>query len=155
MPEPISIRIADLTHPKDEAAFITLLETYMNDPKGDTAKSTVSSDVVRKLRSYAHAMVFFAEHHLIPVGMAVCFTGFSTFRSEELINIHDLIVLPDYRRRGIGRALINEIEAHARHRRCCKMTLEVREDNPKAQGLYRSVGFGEEAVPMRFWVKYL
>jgi len=73
--------------------------------------------------------------------LAVCFTGFSTFRARALYNIHDLAVLPAWRGRGVGRRLLRAVEAQARERGYCKITLEVRADNPAA-GLYRQLGYG-------------
>lgn len=35
--------------------------------------------------------------------------------------------------------------ARARQLGCCKLTLEVREDNERARSLYKSVGFGDFA----------
>lgn len=75
------------------------------------------------------------------VGVAVCFQGFSTFQARPPINIHDLAVLPGSRGRGVGKALLSAAEHEARRRGCCKLTLEVRKDNPAA-GLYRALRFG-------------
>jgi ribosomal protein S18 acetylase RimI-like enzyme len=77
-----------------------------------------------------------------PVGVAVCITGFSTFRARALTNVHDLAVVPGWRGRGIGRRLLAAVEDLARERGHCKITLEVREDNPAAMALYRRLGFG-------------
>src|SRR5688572_14329373 len=89
-----------------------------------------------------------------PVGVAVCFFGFSTFNARPLLNIHDLAVLPQYRGLGAGRALLQAAEEHARREGCCKLTLEVQEDNTRARALYRRFGFADSAVgasaPTRF-----
>ena len=85
-------------------------------------------------------LLAFAGQHA--VGLAICFQGFSTFRARPLLNIHDLAVLPDHRRRGVATALLAAVEAQALRRGCCKLTLEVREDNPAAESLYRRLGFG-------------
>jgi ribosomal protein S18 acetylase RimI-like enzyme len=94
-----------------------------------------------------------------PVGVAVCFFGLSTFRAKPLLNVHDLAVLPEHRGRGIGRALLQAAEDRARQKGCCKLTLEVRDDNTRARALYRSFGFGDdgsgESVSMRFLTKQL
>jgi ribosomal protein S18 acetylase RimI-like enzyme len=79
----------------------------------------------------------------MPVGLAVCFLGFSTFAARPLINIHDLAVLPEYRGRGIGRRLLERVEAKGHALGCAKLTLEVRADNHRAQRLYQQVGFGD------------
>ncbi|MDA8746099.1 GNAT family N-acetyltransferase, partial [Rubripirellula amarantea] len=91
------------------------------------------------------------------VGTATCFLGFSTFQARPLLNVHDLAVIPEYRGQGIGRALLACAEASALKRGCCKLTLEVQDDNPKARGLYISFGFREFVVgdsePTRFMTK--
>jgi ribosomal protein S18 acetylase RimI-like enzyme len=151
-----SVRRADLGDPSDARAFVHLLGAYMSDPKGDmSAHTSVDPGVVDKLCAVPHAAVHFAELDGEVVGMTVCFTGFSTFRGAPLINIHDIIVLDGFRRRGVGQALMKAVEEHARALGGCKITLEVREDNGAAMRLYRRAGFGDETVPMRFWVKYL
>jgi len=61
---------------------------------------------------------------------------------------------------GIGRMLLERIEAKARELNCCRITLEVRQDNRVARGLYRKVGFdqavdGTERIAVEFWHKTL
>jgi ribosomal protein S18 acetylase RimI-like enzyme len=58
-----------------------------------------------------------------------------------LINIHDLAVTAECRGQGVGRRLLEGVEAKARALGCGKVTLEVREDNVSARGLYRRFGF--------------
>jgi len=94
-----------------------------------------------------------------PVGVAVCFLGFSTFQARPLLNIHDLAVLPEWRGKGIGRALLAHVEDRARRRGCCKLTLEVLDDNARARGLYESLGFSDfvvgDSAPTLFLTKAL
>jgi ribosomal protein S18 acetylase RimI-like enzyme len=75
-----------------------------------------------------------------------------------LLNIHDLAVLPEHRGRGVGRALLAAVEEHARRKGCCKLTLEVQDDNPRARALYDKFGFEDVVVqklPTRFLAKSL
>ena len=81
-------------------------------------------------------------------------------KARPLLNIHDLAVLPSYRGRGVGHALLQAAEEHARREGCCKLTLEVRDDNARARALYRSFGFedfavGDDSTPTRFLGKPL
>jgi ribosomal protein S18 acetylase RimI-like enzyme len=89
----------------------------------------------------------------------VAFTGFSTFQGLPLLNIHDLAVLPAQRGAGVGRALLAAAEEHARATGCCKLTLEVQEDNTPARRLYERVGFRDvtygDSGPTRFLGKPL
>jgi ribosomal-protein-alanine N-acetyltransferase len=48
--------------------------------------------------------------------------------------------------RGIGSALLETLIAEARRRKCAEVFLEVREDNPRARGLYLRRGFVEIGV---------
>lgn len=50
---------------------------------------------------------------------------------------------PDYRRRGIARALTEQTMAHAREKNTTAIWLHVRDDNPGAVKLYEDVGFKE------------
>src|SRR4051812_3159345 len=98
------------------------------------------------LRQHPTTLILLAYNLDQPVGIAVCFGGFSTFAAKPLINIHDLAVLPEYRGRGIGRRLLEAVERKARELGCCKLTLEVQEKNRKAKGVYEAAGF-TDGVP--------
>jgi [ribosomal protein S18]-alanine N-acetyltransferase len=57
-----------------------------------------------------------------------------------------IAVARTYWGRGIGSALLGELLQVARERRCAEVFLEVREDNPRARGLYQRRGFEEIGV---------
>ncbi len=59
--------------------------------------------------------------------------------------IANVAVRPDYRKRGIGRALTEAAMEHAKLHRAGETWLHVRDDNPVAIGLYLSMGFVELA----------
>lgn len=60
--------------------------------------------------------------------------------------IANVAVHPKFRRRGIARALTKRALGYLRRRSTGEVWLQVREDNPDAQNLYRSVGFIDRAV---------
>jgi ribosomal protein S18 acetylase RimI-like enzyme len=71
-----------------------------------------------------------------------------------------MAVHPDHRGRGIGTALLNAIEAEAKARGACKITLEVLSGNERAKALYLALGYGDyqldpEAGHALFWQKKL
>jgi ribosomal protein S18 acetylase RimI-like enzyme len=90
-----------------------------------------------------------------PVGLAVCFLGYSTFAARPLVNIHDLIVHPNFRRRGVAAQLLAAVETRARELGCCKVTLEVRVDNAAARSLYATRGFSSGGSPYELWFQPL
>ncbi len=57
--------------------------------------------------------------------------------------LHHLAVDEAFRRRGIGSALVREVEARLRARGCLKVNLLVFADNDPARAFYRSLGYGE------------
>ncbi len=141
---PLEIRDANFDDPADCAAVLAVLDAYASEPigGGQPLSREVSERLLPELRQQTHALVLLAFVASQPVGVAVCFFGFSTFNARPLLNVHDLAVLPESRGQGVGRALLVAAEGRALERGCCKLTLEVREDNERARGLYRSVGFG-------------
>jgi [ribosomal protein S18]-alanine N-acetyltransferase len=57
------------------------------------------------------------------------------------IDIHNIAVHKDFRGRGLGRSLLENVILEARNRASARVTLEVRKSNAVAQRLYESVGF--------------
>lgn len=145
----LQIRQADFSDPRDGAAIVTILDCYAAEPVGggQPLSSDARERVVPALRDHPTSLVLLAFADEEPVGIAVCFFGLSTFRAQPLLNIHDLAVLPRYRGRGVGRELLRAAETHARRKNCCKLTLEVLDDNARARGLYKSFGFGDVMAP--------
>jgi len=62
------------------------------------------------------------------------------------IDVHNVAVHSEFRRRGIGRVLLEQVVEQGRERQLSKVTLEVRESNIPAQMLYRSMGFTHAGV---------
>ena len=158
----VTIVDADLSCAEHQHALVAMLDAYMRDPmeRGEAAPEQVKRELVPGLRAHPACYVFLAWRDGLPVGFSICFLGFSTFNARPLINIHDIFVDSAVRGIGIGRMLLERIEARAREMNCCRITLEVREDNRVARGLYRKAGFdrvavGAERVPLDFWHKPL
>ena len=120
---------------------------YASEPMGggEGLSESVRGRLIPELRSVTTGLHFLAWDGTTAAGVAICFQGFSTFRARPLINIHDLAVRPEYRGQGIGRQLIEAVADAAHARGCCKLTLEVRDDNHIARGLYERCGFGGPA----------
>lgn len=57
------------------------------------------------------------------------------------LHINNLAVLPAWRRRGVGRALLEAVLAEARRLGAVRATLEVRASNQAARALYERAGF--------------
>lgn len=146
-PARVEIVLADLDRGPHRRAILEVLSAYAEEPvvAGRPLPEAVRHSVLDGLRAHPTTEIVLAFEADRPLGMAVCFVSFSTFRARRVLNIHDLAVVASARGRGVGRALLGAVEARALALGCCKLTLEVREDNRIARGLYQSFGFADFA----------
>ena len=66
-------------------------------------------------------------------------------RGKRIYLIANVATHPDYRRRGIGRALTERVMKQASDKKASAIWLHVRDDNPGAIKLYQNLGFQEIA----------
>jgi ribosomal protein S18 acetylase RimI-like enzyme len=144
----IHIVEADLSLSGHQDAVLLMTDVYSRDSFGDGKPLAPEAwgSLIAGLRSHPTTMIFLAFAGDRPVGIATCFTGFSTFAARPLVNIHDLAVIPEFRRRGVGRSLLEAVERKARSLGCCKITLEVLDRNERALGAYKAFGFARYAL---------
>lgn len=139
----IEILEADLDCREHQQAVVALSNAYAMDPMGNG--KALSSDVRRKLipalQQHPTTIIFLAFRDKQAVGIATCFGGFSTFAARPLINIHDFYVIPEFRGQKIGQMILAAVEQKARTTGCCKITLEVQQNNHRAQRVYEAAGF--------------
>lgn len=157
----MQVRAADLADAGDAGAVVSLLDAYARDPRGGGVplSEQVRARLIPGLRVHPTTCAWLAFDGQQAIGVCVAFLGFSTFQARPLLNIHDLAVLPAARGAGVGGALLAAAEAHARAAGCCKLTLEVQEDNAPARSLYARFGFSDvtygNSGPTRFLGKSL
>jgi GNAT superfamily N-acetyltransferase len=96
------------------------------------------------------AEVLIASYKGAPAGFALFFHSFSTFLGRPGIYLEDLYVKPEFRGRGIGRALLTQLARLAKERECGRLEWSVLDWNEPAIKLYKSIG----AVPMDEWTVY-
>ena len=123
-------------------------------PLSDSTKN----NLVKELSNIPHAFSVLCYVNNKPAGLINCFEAFSSFQCKPLINVHDVIVLADFRGHGISQLMLKEVEEIAKKKGCCKITLEVLEGNKVAQRSYKKFGFaGYELNPLMgkalFWEK--
>ena len=75
-----------------------------------------------------------------PVGFALWYSTFSTFRGRPGLYLEDLFVRPEFRGRGIGKALLARLAELARERDIRIGFVLTDDDNVPANALYRSAG---------------
>ncbi len=88
-----------------------------------------------------------AEWEGEPAGFALWFYNFSTFRGRHGIYLEDLFVQPEFRSKGIGRALLGHLAKRCMAEGLARLEWWVLDWNEPALQVYRSIG----AVPMDGW----
>jgi GNAT superfamily N-acetyltransferase len=97
--------------------------------------------------SKKYAEVFIAEFNGEIAGQALFFHNFSTFLGKPGIYLEDIYVRPQFRKKGIGKALLLEIVKTAKKRNCGRVEWAVLKWNEPSINFYKSLG----AFPMNEW----
>ena len=134
---------ADYRDTRHATALIALLDAYARDPAGggEGLSDFARMHLVAELAARPQIFSVLAFDDGAAVGLVNAIEGFSTFACRPLVNIHDVMVLPAFRGRGIAASMFDAVEAIARERGACRLTLEVLEGNRAARALYRKLGF--------------
>jgi GNAT superfamily N-acetyltransferase len=90
--------------------------------------------------SHRYIEAILAESAGKAVGFALFFHNYSTFLTKPGIYLEDLFVLPEYRRQGIGKALITKVAQITLERDCGRLEWSVLDWNEPAKEFYRSMG---------------
>ena len=96
----------------------------------------------------AEVMIAYAGDE--PVGFALFFHNYSTFLGKRGLYLEDLFVVPEWRGRGAGRALLSHLAKIAGERDCGRFEWAVLDWNEPAIGFYKSLG----AQPMHEWTVF-
>ena len=96
------------------------------------------------------AEVIFALEGEKAVGFALFFHNFSTFLGRAGIYLEDLFVLPEYRGKGYGKALLKKLAAITVERGCGRLEWCCLDWNKPSIDFYLSLG----AKPLSDWTTY-
>lgn len=104
----------------------------------------------RALFDEKQAEVILGEVNGEPVGFALFFHNFSTFKGQRGLYLEDIFVDKEFRGRGYGKALLLRLARIAAERGCRRMEWVVLDWNEPSIAFYRSLG----AVPMDEWTLF-
>jgi len=156
----VNIFLADYNNIQQGNDLILLLDAYAQDPMGggEELADNIKDNLVATMskRSDMFSILCYVDDQ--PAGLINCVEGFSTFNCKPVMNIHDVVVLPEYRGLKLSTKMLKEVEALALFRGCCKLTLEVLEGNKPAQHSYENFGFSNYELDPKmgkamFWEK--
>ena len=132
------IRSADASDIPLILRFIHALATYEREPDAVVA---TEKDLLRD--GFGEKPLFqclIAEEDGEAAGFAFFFFNYSTWRGRPGIHLEDLFVLPRYRGRGIGKALLQRVAAVAVEHGCSRLNWHVLDWNRPAIDFYQSLG---------------
>ena len=138
----LNIRPATPTDVPQILAFIRDLAAYEREPN---AVHATEADLLRDgfgPTPRFHCLIAELPQacHYIPVGFALYFHNYSTWRGHTGIHIEDLFVRPEHRGKGIGKALLTRVAAIAVEEGCQRLQWDVLEWNTPAIGFYEQLG---------------
>lgn len=96
------------------------------------------------------AEVIFSLEGEKEVGFALFFHNFSTFLGRSGLYLEDLFVLPEYRGKGYGKAILKKLASIAVERGCGRLEWSCLDWNKPSIDFYLSLG----AAPMSDWTVY-
>ncbi len=100
------------------------------------------------LAASSHSFLFVAETGDRTVGFisGELREGSPAFRSKTWASVDDVFVEPDHRNLGVGRALLESVEAWAKERGAHGISLQVAAANKRGRKFYEELGFREISV---------
>ncbi|MFY1869101.1 GNAT family N-acetyltransferase [Achromobacter xylosoxidans] len=112
------------------------------------ADPSAALEFVRAHLARGESVIFLAEDadSGAPLGFCQLYPSFCSVLAAPIYVLYDLFVAPAARHGGIGRALLQRAEAHARAGGFARMDLTTARTNLPAQALYESLGWQQDQV---------
>ncbi|HET8666566.1 MAG TPA: GNAT family N-acetyltransferase [Terriglobales bacterium] len=118
--------------------FIRDLAEYEREPHAATATEV---DLLRDgWGAEPKFRCLIAEWNGAPVGFALYFFNYSTWQGRPGLYAEDVYVRPEYRGRGIGKAIFIELARVALRKNCGRFQWQVLDWNQPAIDFYKSLG---------------
>jgi GNAT superfamily N-acetyltransferase len=144
---PVTVRMATVDDVELLHRFSVDLSTYEDEPDAITSSpQTLARDGFGKDPQFA---ALIAERGRVPVGFALYTFNYSVWTAARGIFIEDIWVVPEERRGGVARALMQALAQECVAKGFKRIDLNVLDWNP-ARGFYESIG----ASALTEWIPY-
>ena len=134
----LEIRFATPADADEILRFIQALAEYERMPHAVEVDAPTLARQLAEERPPFECLI--AQLDARPAGFALFFHTYSTWRGKRGIWLEDLFVLPEARRYGVGRALLQRVAALAVSRGCGRLEWSVLDWNAPAIEFYRTIG---------------
>lgn len=131
--------------PGEGTALLTMVRALAESHDFLDKQTATADDLERAL---------FADHPIVgcllafvdgtPAGCAFWHRSFTTARGREVMYLEDLSVLPEFRRKGVARALLKALAGEAARRGCPSIYWLMKSWNEGARALYAEAGADTE-----------
>uniref|UniRef100_A0A7C2Z4C8 GNAT family N-acetyltransferase n=1 Tax=Hydrogenobacter sp. TaxID=2152829 RepID=A0A7C2Z4C8_9AQUI len=134
-----------------------LVEVYLQGYKGLEEYSYTHSEDVQAYLNWLFrrdvAGIWVAEEDGKIVGFVASDGNWFSKREGKVVGaIHELVILPEYRNKGIGKALVEKVIEYFKSRGLDTAELWVGDKNTQALEFYKSLGF-EERDRFNYWIR--
>jgi GNAT superfamily N-acetyltransferase len=133
-----TIRTATKADVPQILAFVRDLAVYEREP--DAVQATEESLLRDGFGPNPFYRCLMAEYDGQPAGIALYFFNYSTWVGRPGIFLEDLFVSPQFRGRGIGKSLLQQLASIAVQNGCKRLQWEVLDWNTPAIDFYRAMG---------------
>lgn len=137
-PMALTIRPATLNDVGEILNFIRALAAYEREP--DAVRATQEALLEHGFGPNPYFACLLAEEDGVPAGFAFYFFDYSTWLGKPGLYLEDIFVHPEFRGRGIGKALLQRLAAIALEKGCARMKWEVLDWNQPAIDFYSAMG---------------
>lgn len=99
------------------------------------------NDSFQRVLQNPHNFVYVAEDDDTLVGFATFSVRDVIRYPKQIAELDELFVLEDYRKKGVGKLLMQEVEKKAKECECCRIFIESHYDHKAAHVFYESLGY--------------
>jgi len=131
---------ADKNHIPDLAPLFDAYRVfYKQESDIESAEKFLSERITNN-----ESVIFLAYFDNVPVGFTQLYTTFSSVTMQPVFILNDLYVDANYRKKGVGEALLEHAKVFCKAKRYKGLALETATDNP-AQQLYERLGWEKDS----------
>ena len=146
----MSIKIREATI-EDSSLILKFVKELAKFERAASEVSATIEDIQRTIfdnHSTVHALICSINNE--PIGFAVYFYNYSTWKGKNGLYLEDIYITPKYRSKGAGEKLIKHLAKIAVLKDCGRFELSVLDWNEPAVKFYESIG----AKPQSEWISY-
>ncbi|MEM9649999.1 MAG: GNAT family N-acetyltransferase [Bacteroidota bacterium] len=119
---------------------------------GQNSDLNAAKEFLKERFNKQENIVFLAMKGGQPVGFTQLYTTFSSVSMKAFYILNDLFVVPEYRGKGIGEALLKHAQVFCSSKQFKGLALETATDNP-AQRLYERLGWKQDLEYLHYFWK--